>query len=150
MVATKAKLIIAGVAAVAFISALAVSHWWVFSKGKQLERADWIEREAKRKALGEEVREAVREQGALIAKDVNESIKGIRITNTTSDRQIEKEKETHYVLSDPNCGVPVSTVRLRNESRIDPDPARRARQRLDAGMREPALAPGERAVTPGR
>ncbi len=131
------------------VAVLGMSHWFAYDTGKDVEAKHQLELDAKKTTMVAEVKEAIAEGARQIGGEVNSSIAKIKVTHTTINRAIEREKETHYVLSDPNCAVPVSTVKLRNESRLDPDIDKRARQRSDSGLPELAPSPGGQ-VSPAR
>lgn len=129
---------------------LASTHYAAFNAGKDAESAKRDKADIAAERLGEKVSEAIAAGARTIAADVNKTIGSIKITNTTVNRQIEREKEIHHVLSDPNCAVPVSTVKLRNAARIDPDPNRRAGQRPDDGVPKPAAPERSGPAAAGR
>jgi len=138
------------IAAVAgLVLGLAYSHWWAFDIGKSVQLAEHLKQRAVAKEMADEVRTEIAGMGQILAGEVQAGFVGINVINQTVVRNIYNEKEIHRVLTNPDCAWPVSTIRVRNEQRLDPDEDRRAGQRANAGMPEPATPAGEQA-TPAR
>jgi len=127
-------------AAIAAILFLMGTHYAAFNAGKDVEKAERLKAELAAKIVAEKVADGIDQAGRKIAGEVNASIAKIKITNTTVNRQIEREKEFHHVLSNPDCAVPLSTVRVRNSSRIDRREGFGAGQRADDGVLKPSDA----------
>jgi hypothetical protein len=125
---------------------LLFTHGFAFHAGQSVEEGKAASVALVREAMAGVVKDSIADMGHQLGADVLTGFKQIQVTNQTVVRNIYNEKEVHRVLSDPNCAWPVSTVRVRNESRLDPDPAFRAGQRPDAGVRKPAAAPGGEAA----
>lgn len=128
---------------------LLFTHGFAFRAGQHVEEGKAAKVELVRQAMATEVKDAVADMGRQLGADVLKGFDNIKVTNQTVVRNIYNEREVHRVLSNPDCAWPVSTLGVRNDARLDPDPNRRAGQRPDEGVRKPAAAPGAKA-TPSR
>jgi len=136
--------LIAGVALVTI-----ATHYAAFSIGGDVAAGKCAAEKLHAEQVAQSVRESIAEAGTAIAGQVNEAVSKIRVNNTTINRAIEREREIHHVLSNPDCAVPVSTVRLRNDARRDPGPDKPAGQRANDAMPAAAPAAGSPAAAGG-
>lgn len=131
------------------VAALLASHWFAYDIGKDVAEKQQLERKLVARAAADEVKDDIAGMGRTLAGEVHAAFKDIKVSNTTTVRNIYNEKEIHRVLTNPDCAWPVSTLRVRNDSRYDPDADYRARQRPDAGVRQPPI-PADGKAAPSR
>ena len=106
--------------------------------------------EADRRELADEIRTTNLDFANQVAGRVEKAIGKIRINHTTVVQpEIRHEREIHKVLQDPNCAVPVSTVRVLNHARGFITDSRSSTPEPDNSVQPADQTGGDSAPAPG-
>src|SRR5690242_17157183 len=94
---------------IGIVAGLLFSHGFAFHAGQRVEEGKAAAVALERKAMADQVKEAVADLGHDLGNKVLTGFDGIKVTNQTVVKNIYNEKEVQRVLSNPDCAWPVST-----------------------------------------